>query len=157
MNTDNSLFPSDFTVAELESAIECLDPKKFLGPDLQMITHFGGNAKRYLLNIFNTLWRSGKLPKIWKNSVIIPILKPGKAATNCKHNRPISLTCILCKLMERIIHTRLMQWIIKNNVLHFYQTAYRAKHSAVDQLFYHCQSVIDGFQEKSHKKTNMVS
>ncbi|GFY60026.1 hypothetical protein TNIN_43591 [Trichonephila inaurata madagascariensis] len=84
------------------------------------------------------------------------ILKPGKAATSYKNYRAISLTCIICKLTERIMHTRLMQWIMKNNALHFYQTAYRAKHSTVEKLFYLCQSVINGFQEKPHKKTTMV-
>ncbi|GFX78671.1 probable RNA-directed DNA polymerase from transposon X-element [Trichonephila clavipes] len=95
----------------------------------EMIVHFGEIAKTYLLNIFITSWRSGKLPKIWKSSVIIPILKPGKDATSCKSYRPISLTCIL---------------------------SYRVNHSTVDQLFYLSQTIINGFQEKPHEKTVAV-
>ncbi|GFW08461.1 probable RNA-directed DNA polymerase from transposon BS [Trichonephila clavipes] len=56
--------------------------------------------------------------------------------------------------MERVIHRRLMNWLIENKKLHFYQTAFRTHHSTTDQLFY--QSIIDGFQEKPHKKTLAV-
>ncbi|GFW57552.1 reverse transcriptase domain-containing protein [Trichonephila clavipes] len=146
------VFTSDFTLEELEYAIRRLNPKKSPGPDViypQMIVHFGEIAKKYLLNIFITSWRSGKLPKIWKSSVIIPILKPGKDATSCKSYRPISLTCILCKLMERIIHSRLIKFLTEHNFLHFCQTAYRANHSTVDQLFYLSQTIINGFLKKS--------
>ncbi|GFT57029.1 probable RNA-directed DNA polymerase from transposon BS [Trichonephila clavipes] len=58
--------------------------------------------------------------------------------------------------MERIIHRRLMNWLIENKKLHFYQTAFRTHHSTTDQLFYLNQSIIDGFQEKPHKKTLAV-
>ncbi|GFY25470.1 reverse transcriptase domain-containing protein [Trichonephila clavipes] len=52
---------SDFTLEELEYAIRRLNPKKSPGPDVisgQMIVHFGEIAKKYLLNIFITSWRS---------------------------------------------------------------------------------------------------
>ncbi|GFY02161.1 retrovirus-related Pol polyprotein from transposon opus [Trichonephila clavipes] len=65
---------------------------------------------------------------------------------------PISLTSTLCKLMERVIHRRLMNWLIENKKLHFYQTAFRTHHSTTNQLFYLSQSIIDGFQEKPRKK-----
>ncbi|GFV70239.1 reverse transcriptase domain-containing protein [Trichonephila clavipes] len=139
------VFTSDFTLEDLEYAIRRLNPKKSPGPDViygQMIMHFGEIAKKYLLKIFITSWRSGKLPKIWKSSVITPILKPGKDATSCKSYRPISLTCILCKLMERNIHSRLIEFLTEHNFLHFYQTAYRANHSTVDQLFYLSQTIV---------------
>ncbi|GFX41812.1 probable RNA-directed DNA polymerase from transposon X-element [Trichonephila clavipes] len=112
--------------------------------------------KKELLEIFNLSWATGKLPKIWKLSTVIPILKPNKNASECKNYRPISLTSTLCKLMERIIHRRLMNWLIENKKLHFYQTAFRTHHSTTDQLFYLNQSIIDGFQEKPHKKTLAV-
>ncbi|GFV03842.1 retrovirus-related Pol polyprotein from transposon 17.6 [Trichonephila clavipes] len=58
--------------------------------------------------------------------------------------------------MERVIHRSLMNWLIENKKLHFYQTAFRTHHSTTDQLFYLNQSIIDGFQEKPHKKTFAV-
>ncbi|GFW49858.1 reverse transcriptase domain-containing protein [Trichonephila clavipes] len=58
--------------------------------------------------------------------------------------------------MERVIHRTFMNWLIENKKLHFYQTAFRTHHSTTDQLFYLSQSIIDGFQEKPHKKTLAV-
>ncbi|GIY47552.1 reverse transcriptase domain-containing protein [Caerostris extrusa] len=49
-----------------------------------------------------------------------------------------------------------MDFLVKHNLLHFYQTAYRAKHSTVDQLFCMSQSIINGLQEKPHRKTVAV-
>ncbi|GFV64179.1 reverse transcriptase domain-containing protein [Trichonephila clavipes] len=54
--------------------------------------------------------------------------------------------------MKRVIHRRLMNWLIENKKLHFYQTAFRTHHSTTDQLFNLSQSKIDGFQERPHKK-----
>ncbi|GFW22244.1 hypothetical protein TNCV_1429981 [Trichonephila clavipes] len=70
--------------------------------------------------------------------------------------RPISLTSTLCKLMERIIHVKAYELAHRKQKLHFYQTAFRTHHSTTDQLFYLNQSIIDGFQEKPHKKTLAV-
>ncbi|GFV08537.1 hypothetical protein TNCV_5003771 [Trichonephila clavipes] len=36
------------------------------------------------IEIFNLSWATGKLPKIWKLSTVIPILKPNKNAAECK-------------------------------------------------------------------------
>ncbi|GFV48424.1 probable RNA-directed DNA polymerase from transposon BS [Trichonephila clavipes] len=49
-----------------------------------------------------------------------------------------------------------MTWHIENKVLHFYRTAYRAKHSTVDKLFYLVQSIINGLREKQLNKTIAV-
>ncbi|GFV83483.1 probable RNA-directed DNA polymerase from transposon BS [Trichonephila clavipes] len=154
-----NIFTIPFLMEELEAAIAKMNPGKAPGPDVifgRMVQHFGNLAKKELLEIFNLSWATGKLPKIWKLSTVIPILKPNKNASECKNYRPISLTSTLCKLMERIIHRRLMNWLIENKKLHFYQTAFRIHHSTTDQLFYLIQSIIDGFQEKPHKKTLAV-
>ncbi|UYV61963.1 K02A2.6-like [Cordylochernes scorpioides] len=89
-------------------------------------------------------------------SITVPILKPNKDAKESKNYRPIALTSILCKITERIIHSRLIVWLTNNNKINFFQTAYRSQHSTTDQLFYLCQSIIDSFQEKPPKKTTAI-
>lgn len=49
-----------------------------------------------------------------------------------------------------------MNWLIEKNILHHYQTAHMAEHSTVDQLFYLCQSIVYGLQDKPQKKTTVV-
>ena len=44
----------------------------------------------------------GELPSQWKLANVVPIFKAGKK-TNPSNYRPVSLTCISCKLLEHII------------------------------------------------------
>ena len=50
----------------------------------------------------------GCLPKEWKHAVMVPILKPGKEASDPSAYRPTALTAVLCKIMERIVTNRLV-------------------------------------------------
>lgn len=123
---ENKIFSDTFKMKELNSAISKIDPKKAPGVDFifgSMIKHFGEQAKKQLLEIFNLSWTTGKLPINWKTSRVIPILKPNKSATDCKSYRLISFTSTLDKLMERMLHTRLMSWLIEQKKNHFNQTA----------------------------------
>ncbi|GFV10431.1 reverse transcriptase domain-containing protein [Trichonephila clavipes] len=150
-----NIFTIPFLMEELVAAIAKMNPGKAPGPDVifgRMVQHFKNLAKKELLEIFNLSWATGKLPKIWKLSTVIQILKLNKNASECKNYRPISLTSTLCKLMERVIYRRLMNWLIENKKLHFYQTVFRTHHSTTDQLFYLSQSIIDGFQEKASQE-----
>ena len=55
-----------------------------------------------LLDLFNLSYHNGRLPVKWKTALIIPIPKGNGEF------RPISLTSCLCKMMERLVHGRLM-------------------------------------------------
>ncbi|GBM87341.1 putative RNA-directed DNA polymerase from transposon BS [Araneus ventricosus] len=74
------------------------------------------NLKK-ILSLVNNIWLSGNIPPSWKHSVIIPILKPGKNASELKSHRPISLTSVLCKT-ERMICRRLTDFFLKENIFH---------------------------------------
>lgn len=67
-----------------------------------------------VLAIINNVWESGSLPKEWKHAVIIPIVKPGKKPDNPSSYRPIALTSVLCKIMERMVTDRLVDKLEKS-------------------------------------------
>ena len=154
---NKDLFEKEITMEELLEAIGFIKNNKSPGINLifgEMIKHLGENAKKFLLNIFNTSWRSGRLPKIWKTSIIVPILKPKKSATESKNCRPITHTSILCKVLERIMHHKMIEFLIqKKNDIFFIKQPAEKLHSTADQLFYFCQFIIDDFQERLLKKT----
>lgn len=42
-----------------------------------MLGHMIDVTLEIILRLFNMIWNAGKLPLIWKQAVIIPMLKPG--------------------------------------------------------------------------------
>ncbi|KAL4126314.1 hypothetical protein QTP88_010536 [Uroleucon formosanum] len=55
------------------------------------LQNLGSSAKNYLLNLYNTIWRTGRIPDEWKKGIIIPIHKPGKDKHSVEGYRPITL------------------------------------------------------------------
>ncbi|GFU48174.1 putative RNA-directed DNA polymerase from transposon BS [Trichonephila clavipes] len=108
-----------------------------------MITHLGLRGTQHLLDIFNQSWKSGRLPHEWKRTPIIPIRKPGKVLSSPESYRPVALTSILCKIMERMMLRRLTYFLDSNNLLPREQYGFRRGHSTEDQILYFCQCVRD--------------
>ncbi|KAL4092417.1 hypothetical protein QTP88_026918 [Uroleucon formosanum] len=99
-----------FLDIELEAAIKTLKNGKAAGRDdmcTEQIRHFGNRTKRWLLDLFNNIRDTLKLPKVWRKSKIIALLKPGKNPDLPSSYRPVSLLCHTYKLYERILLNRL--------------------------------------------------
>ena len=86
-----------------------------------------------LYRIFAKSLNSGYLPKIWKESIIIPIFKKGSRHLSLNY-RPISLTSVCCKTLERIIVDGLTEYLQVNNLLSQDQFDFRSGRSTEDQL-----------------------
>ena len=62
-----------------------------------------------------------------------PIYKKGDRNLPAKY-RPISLTCVCCKIIEHIICTHIIHHLDTHNILSKLQHGFRSKHSCVSQL-----------------------
>lgn len=89
--------------------------------------------------------RSGKLPKPWRESKIIAILKPGKPSNEAKSYRPISLLCITYKLLERVILTRISPLL--DCTLPPEQAGFRPGRDCCDQVLSITADIEKGYQE----------
>ena len=139
------------TLNELQTALKKLKAKKSPGPDHitnEMLTHLGGHAAKTLLSIFNLSWREGRLPQIWREAIMTPILKRGKNKQKAASYRPISLTSAVGKTMESIINQRMKWYLETNNLLANQQAGFRMFRSTEDQTTYLAQEVEDAFQAK---------
>ena len=113
-NTLHSTFCSPFSSIELSTAISQLSTSS--GPDqitYPLLSHLPQSALNFLLYIFNLSWSTHTFPSAWKQSTIIPILKPEKPSDSPSSYRPISLTSCTSKLFERMVLGRLT--IFSNN------------------------------------------
>ena len=66
-----------------------------------MIRNLPDKLLEKILELFNKIWNEGKIPKVWKDAIILPFPKPGKDSSNPENYRPIALTSHLGKLMEK--------------------------------------------------------
>ena len=86
-----------------------------------------------LTKLFTKSLETGKVPTSWKEAKVTPIFKKGNKKQACNY-RPVSLTSVVCKLLERLIRTRIMKHIDVNDLLTDNQYGFRAKRSTTIQL-----------------------
>ena len=99
-----------FSAEETTAAVKLIKSGKAQGPDKiapEFITHCGSHMLTWLRVFFSQCMSTLRLPKIWRRSEIIAILKPKKPADDAKSYRPISLLCVPLKLLERLMLARL--------------------------------------------------
>ncbi len=87
-----------------------------------------------LSSIFEVSFRTQKVPQDWKLANVTPIYK-GKGSRHDRANyRPISLTSVICKVMEKVIRSSVFSHLIDNNLISGDQHGFRAKYSTQTQL-----------------------
>ena len=84
--------------------------------------------------IFQQSFDQGVLPEDWLKAKIRPIYKNNGCRTNAVSYRPISLTSICCKVMERILKGFLLNHLSKNSIITPAQHGFLAKKSTETQL-----------------------
>ena len=78
-----------------------------------------------VLRLFNKIWDTGKIPTSWKQSVVVPTIKPGKDPSNPSSDRPIAFTSQLGKTMERMVTKRLTHHLGSKYLISAYQRGLR--------------------------------
>ncbi len=113
--TGNNLLEVPFSMSELENAVRRMKQSAsgMDGVSYSMMKHFSGNSMKVMLAFYNRIWMEGILPQSWKETLIIPIKKPGKDPSSSSNYRPIALTSHLCKVMERMITDRMTYYLEK--------------------------------------------
>ena len=83
--------------------------------------------------IYQASLEQSVLPQDWKNALVAPIFKKGSRAHPSNY-RPISLTCIVCKILEHIISTSIYQHLEENHIICRQQHGFRKRRSCETQL-----------------------
>jgi ribonuclease HI len=126
----------DFTTEEFEAALARLRGHSAPGPDTVhplFLKEGSDSMHRSVLALCNLSWRAGKLPRLWKCANVRPINK-GTRDKSPSGYRPISLTSVVAKLLERMLHVRLYAFATRLNLLPPAQSGFRHRHSVLDCL-----------------------
>ena len=96
-----------------------------------------------------TIFQERSFPTTWKTSVVIPIPKPNKDTSDPKNYRPISLTCCMCKLMERIVNSMLV-WHLEKEVITNTQSGFRKNRSTTDIIAKLENDILNAIHNEDH-------
>ena len=86
-----------------------------------------------LCSIINHSFSSGKFPDLLKIVKVIPIHKGG-SSQEMNNYRPISLLSIFDKIIEKLMHKRLYQFLEDNDILYEKQFGFRKNNSTIYSL-----------------------
>ena len=114
----NSMDNITFTDIDVMSQLNKLKLDKSPGPDMlhpRVLHELREVLAKPLTVLFNQSLQQGILPDDWKMSTVTAVFKKGRK-DNIENYRPISLTCISCKIMESIIRNRLLEFFNINNL-----------------------------------------
>ena len=127
-----------------------LDKRKATGPDgisNWILKECAEQICEPLLIIFSNSLRQGKIPKLWKLANIAPLYKNGDRQ-NPLNYRPVSLTSVVCKLLEKIIRKQWVKFLEENNAITNKQFGFREGRSCVSNLLCFYDRVSDILQER---------
>ena len=116
----NSIYSEPVTATELLNLIELADMKKSAGPDNISVKIVKDNKiiiLQPLLYLFNLSLDKGVVPDNMKLAKVIPVFKKGDSDIPSNY-RPISLLSVFDKLIEKIVHKRIYNFLDKYKILY---------------------------------------
>ncbi|BHF82031.1 hypothetical protein SprV_0802516700 [Sparganum proliferum] len=126
------------TKAIVQQEVLKLKEAKSPGPDeipAKLLKELATELAEPLCLLFQASLDEGRLPPEWKTVWTSPIHKSGSRAS-ANNYRPVSLTSICCKVMERIIKRELMRFLEQHHLLSNAQHGYRRGRSCLTNLLY---------------------
>lgn len=108
-----------FSEYEIFKALDTLKPSCSLCPDglpaffFKQLSH---ELTAPLFNIFQCSVDTARIPSAWKEALISPIPKKGSSSKPSDY-RPISLTCVCCRILEKFFKERIIEFLRLNGLL----------------------------------------
>jgi hypothetical protein len=82
---------------------------------------------------YEYIFSLGALPSVWNTALVTPVFKKGCSSVVANY-RPISLTCVACKIFESTIKAQFQDYLLKHSLLNTYQHGFVAGHSTCTNL-----------------------
>ncbi len=121
----------------VKKKLDSLNPNKSPGVDRhhpRILKELKEQLVTPLTMLFRKSLEEGFLPPVWRRANITPIYKSKGSKTSPNNYRPVSLTSILCKLLESIVKDHIINHLKVNNLLYPHQHAFIGKRSATTQI-----------------------
>lgn len=141
--TDSNLSVITTTPGEVRKILTSLNTAKAVGPDgisNRILRECADSLSVPLARLFNWSLQLGRFPTPWKLANVVPVYKKSDRQ-KVENYRPVSLLSTLSKVLERIVHSRLYDYCMENNLLTEKNSGFKRQDSTVNQLL-HITNII---------------
>ena len=124
------------SVVRVRKLLQGINPTKASGPDeipCRLLRELATELAPAFTRLFTQTHESGQLPHNWTTAWISPVFKKGprNAAENY---RPVSVTCVICKVFEHILCSHIRGYLDDHGILTPVNHGFRRGHSCETQL-----------------------
>ncbi len=99
-----------------------------------------------MCRIFTASMNLSDVPDDWRLANVIPLFKKGRSSS-VNNYRPVSLTSVVCKVMETAVNRRLMSYLNKHALITRDQHGFRCRKSVATQLLESATVLIDAYEQ----------
>lgn len=126
-----------FTIEEVQAAAKYLRKSTAPGHDgipASFLSKASPAFFRTLTDVFNFSWHHSVFPSEWKRSNAFAIFKKGDRSDPSSY-RLICITSVIARLFERVVHTRLSDFLDSNHFFSNNQAGFRRQLSTADNIY----------------------
>lgn len=142
--TNQSVTDIEITFEMVNEFLSNINTSKSCGPDElhpRLLKELKDVISIPITHLLNLSVQQGVVPLDWKIAMITPIFKKG-AKKLPENYRPISLTAVLCKMLETFIRKAIMEHLKINLLLSFKQFGFISGRSTLTQLLYYLDTAL---------------
>ena len=133
-----------------------LKPGKAAGPDqLKPLLLEELRDKPIIKIIFEKSLQTGKQPSDWVTANVMPVFKKGDKSSAANY-RPISLTCLLCKVLEHILASNIVKHLDAQGIMYDLQRGFMEKRSCETQLAMMIEDLARNANARKHTDAILI-
>ena len=119
VKTEEKITDVQFTTETVRERLQELNPNKAAGPDgveSRLLKECAEELAPILHQMYRKSLDEGEVPEKWKEAEIVPIHKGGSKAIMANF-RPVALTSVVCKILEKIICAAILSFLGRNELI----------------------------------------
>ena len=154
--SNDQLFDIDFSPERIINLLKEVNPNKANGPDGihgQVLKHCARSLAPPLSVIFTLSYNSGCVPKDWRSANVVPVFKKG-SKDDVTNYRPISLTCLVMKIFERILKDELLQ--LTSDLLDERQHGFLKNKSCTTNMVYFTDNISSAINNPNTHSVDVI-
>ena len=148
-STPSSMYMSHCTTEEVSEIISQLNNSKASDISARILKKCSDIISPILSQFYNSFMDKAIFPEILKVGQISPIFKKGDAQL-LDNYRPVSLLPIFGKIFEKIIYSRLYDYLCHKNIIYDKQFGFRKSHSTSHAINFSVNTVAKAIEDKKH-------